>query len=288
MKRTRRSEEPSGSKTLDSVQGVFYVGEKLSTRILIKGEAGSGKSVLCLKMVESWYQLKQSIQREHVCEKLSELIFQLDKNLPWLRILGRLKEAHPRDNEKLFDYRLPKIPCTTCEMQQCLSQFDLLYYVPLRDAIEGKTSVLDLVCDTVCNDHRDAIDRTTRLLGNNNVRCLIVLDGLDEWPNPPRFTGLPNTRGLSNNCVFLWTMRPWKLVHLQLKPKHDDHIVTVCGLSPYSVAKVIENVLHQFHGYVGQTLESRFLTYYEKATDKRVEGILRMPMMLTAACHFVV
>ena len=48
MKRTRRPDEPSGSKTLKSVQGVFYVrdrdaGEKLSTRILIKGEAGSGK-----------------------------------------------------------------------------------------------------------------------------------------------------------------------------------------------------------------------------------------------------
>ena len=46
MKRTRRPDEPSGSKTLDSVRNVFYVqdrngGEKLSTRILIKGEAGS-------------------------------------------------------------------------------------------------------------------------------------------------------------------------------------------------------------------------------------------------------
>ena len=32
-------------------------------------------------------------------------------------------------------------------------------------------------------------------------------------------------------------------MHLQLKPKHDDHIVTVSGLSYYSVAKVIENIL---------------------------------------------
>ena len=50
MKRTRRPDEPSGSKTLKSVRNVFYIrdrdgGEKVSTRILIKGEAGSGKSV---------------------------------------------------------------------------------------------------------------------------------------------------------------------------------------------------------------------------------------------------
>ena len=84
---------------------------------------------------------------------------------------------------------------------------------------------------SVCNDCPDEIDRTKRLLSNKNVRCLIVLDGVDEWPNPPWFTGLPTTRGLSMKCVLLWTMRPWKLVHLQLKPKHDDHIVNVGGLS---------------------------------------------------------
>ena len=221
MKKTRRPDEPSGSKRLDNVQGVFYVrdrdrAEKLSTRILIKGEAGSGKSVFCLKLVESWSRIKQFPKHEHVCEKPSELIHRIYHT---------------------------KYPCTTCEMRQCLSQFDLLYYVPLRDATEGKTSVVDMICDVVCNDCPDEIDRTKRLLSNKNVHCLIVLDGVDEWPHPPGYTELPNTRGLSMKCVLLWTMRPWKLVHLQLKPKHDNHIVTVCGLTPYSVENVIEKIL---------------------------------------------
>ena len=269
MKRTRRPDEPSGSKTLDSVQGVFYFGEKLSTRIFIKGEAGSGKSVFCLKLVENWSQLKQSPKLEHVCEKPSELIRQLENELPRL-----LRQLH-----------YTKIPCTTCEMQQCLSQFDLLYYVPLRDATEGKTSVVDMVCDAVCNDCPEEIDRTKQLLSNKNVRCLILLDGVDEWPHPPGFTELPSTRGLSMKCVLLWTMRPWKLVHLQLKPKHDDHIVTACGLTQYSVAKVIEKVLVRFYGLKGGTLKSTFLEYCEKVNDKTLEGIMRMPMMLIAACH---
>ena len=286
MKRTRRPEEPSGSKTLDSVRGVFYVhggdgGEKLSTRILIKGEAGSGKSVFCLKLVESWCQLRTSVEDEHVCEKHSELIRQLEKHgdLPLL-----LRQLQVLDQESWRE-SLPTIPCTTCEMKQCLSQFDLLYYVPLRDARDSKTSVVDMVCDAVCNDCPDEIDRTKRLLYNKNVRCLIVLDGVDEWPNPPVYTWLPTTNGLSMKCVLLWTMRPWKLVHLQLKPKHDDHIVTVSGLTPYSVAKVIENILHRFHGLKGEILKSKFLSYCEKVTDKALEGIMRMPMMLTAACH---
>ena len=267
MRRIRRPEEPRGSRPLESVRNVFYVrdrdgGEKLSTRILIKGEAGSGKSVFCLKLIESWCQLKQSVKHEHICDKHSELIRQLAK-----------------------DKQLPPFPCTTCEMQQCLSQFDLVYYVPLRDATEGKTSVLDLVCDAVCKKRQNVIDRTKRLLDNDNIHCLIVLDGVDEWPNPPGFNGLPNSDGLSDNCVLLWTMRPWKLVHLQLKPRHDDHIVTVSGLLPNSVAKVIENILIRFYGLKGEELKSRFLANYKKATDKTLAGIMRMPGMLIAACH---
>ena len=129
------------------------------------------------------------------------------------------------------------------------------------------------------------IDRTKRLLDNDNIRCLIVLDGVDEWANPLGFNGLPKSEGLSDNCVLLWTMRPWKLVHLQLKPKHDDHIVTVSGLSPYSVAKVIENILFRFYGLKGEALRLRFLAYCEKVTDDTIEGIMRMPIMLIAACH---
>ena len=322
MKRTRRPDEPSGSKSLDSVGNVFYVrdrdldgGEKLSTRILIKGEAGSGKSVFCLKLVESWCQLRQSVNHELMCEKHSKLIRRPNKLLQLFnRLLVRKTKSRQVSFEKHSElfcqlekddelpellkkltvsfegrlnllYRLPEIPCTTCEIKQCISQFDLLYYVALRDVTEGKTSVLDLVCDAVCNKRQNVIDRTKRLLDSKNIRCLIVLDGVDEWQNPPEFTGLPTSDGLSDNCVLLWTMRPWKLVHLQLTPKHDDHIVTVSGLSPYSVAKVIENILIRFYGLNGEELKSRFLAYCKKVTDKTLEGIMRMPMMLIAACH---
>ena len=286
MKRTRRPDEPSGSKLLDSVGNVFYVcdrdldgGEILSTRILIKGEAGSGKSVFCLKLVESWCQLRQSVNHELMCEKHSKLIRRPNKlqrllNRLIVRITRRRQGSFEKHSElfcqlekdhelpklcsESYGSRLPEIPCTQCEMKRCISQFDLLYYVALRDATEGKTSVLDLVCDAVCNKRQNVIDRTKHLLDSKNIRCLIVLDGVDEWQNPLEFTGLPTSDGLSDNCVLLWTMRPWKLVHLQLTPKHDDHIVTVSGLSPYSVAKVIENILVRFYGLNGEELKSRF------------------------------
>ena len=269
MKRTRRPDEPSGSKTLDSVRNVFYVrdrdgGEKLSTRILVKGEAGSGKSVFCLRLVESWCQLKHPRKNKHVCQMHSGLVRQLEEDRKLPEILKQLCSYSKRK------HTLPEIQCTACEMKHCLSQFDLLYYVALRDATEGKTSVLDLVCEAVCQKRQKFIARTKRLLDRDDIRCLIVLDGVDEWPYPLWFTGLPNSDGISMKCVLLWTMRPWKLVHLQLKPKHDDHIVTVSGLSPYSVAKVIETILTRFYGLKGEELKSRFYAYCKKVTDEYI------------------
>ena len=341
MKRSRRPHDTCGSKTLDSVRNVFYVrdcnsGEKLSTRIIINGEAGSGKSVFCLKLVESWRRVKQSgkhehlcekhsEQHEHLCEKHSELKCKLNKGPKLLWLLNQLRvrdkenlsqivqsdrqdtgrrQGSFEEHSELFrrlqkDWevpqlcsdgsrsqlsRLPEIPCTACGMNLCLSEFDLLYYVPLRDATEGKTSVLDLVCDAVCYKRQNMIARTKRLMDSDNIRCLIILDGVDEWQNPPGFTGLPKSDGLSMKCVLLWTMRPWKLVHLELKPKQDDHIVTVSGLMRYSIAKLIENILIRFYGLKGEKLKSKFLAYCKKVTDKTLAG-MRMPMMLIAACH---
>ena len=240
--------------------------------------------------MESWCQLKQPIKSEHVCEKHSELMHQPEKEDD----LPELLEAHQDDDSDGYsvdsdgysgDFDDSDVLPDTCEMKRCLSQFDLLYYVPLRDATEGKTSVLDLVCDAVCNKRQSYIARTKRLLDRDDICCLIILDGVDEWPNPPGFNGLPKSDGLSDDCVLMWTMRPWKLVHLQLKPKHDDHIITVSGLSQFSVAIVIKTILIRFYGLNGVTLKSKFLAYYKKVTDKTVEGIMRMPIMLIAACH---
>ena len=333
MKWTQQPNKSCGTRPIKSMSDMFRSRDKLPSRMIIKGEAGSGKTVLCLKLVESWCQLKQSGKERHTCERESKLISKLKRNgrLPEL-LHDWHAEQHKRrsgkevafinvrhlfsgpqqdkkeqgsnsedsdssghsdnadDQDDSSDNEDPvrpedKTACTTCELQQCLSEFDLLYYVPLRDTTEGKTSVVDLVCDTVCNNCQDEMERTKRLLSKQSVRCLIILDGLDEWPNPPGFTGIPDTRGLSLKCVLLLTMRPWKLVHLQLKPNLDTQRVTVCGLSSYSIAKVIENILHNYYGKSGKKLESKFLKYCKKVGGRATEGLMRMPMMLVAACH---
>ena len=50
---------PSG-KELKSLREVFIAGDKPANRIFMKGEAGCGKTLFCLNMLDSWCQVKQS------------------------------------------------------------------------------------------------------------------------------------------------------------------------------------------------------------------------------------
>ena len=49
-----------GGKELKSLQEMFYAVDKPAKRIFMKGEAGCGKSFFCLKLLDTWCQVKQS------------------------------------------------------------------------------------------------------------------------------------------------------------------------------------------------------------------------------------
>ena len=54
-------ESPSGEE-LKSLREMFYIGDKQAKRIFMKGEAGCGKTFFCLKLLDTWCQVKQSGQ----------------------------------------------------------------------------------------------------------------------------------------------------------------------------------------------------------------------------------
>ena len=49
-----------GGKELTNLQEMFYVEGKPAKRIFMKGEAGCGKTFFCLKLLDTWCQVKQS------------------------------------------------------------------------------------------------------------------------------------------------------------------------------------------------------------------------------------
>ena len=81
LKKTRRADEPTGNTPIETLTDMFYVintverdvKRTLAKRIFVKGEAGHGKTVLCLKLIETWSKAKQSGRTERE-EKFSGLI----------------------------------------------------------------------------------------------------------------------------------------------------------------------------------------------------------------------
>ena len=61
----------------------------------------------------------------------------------------------------------------------------------------------------------------------SSVKCIIILDGLDEWSHPPGNTCMLKNKHIPHSrarpiCTTLTTNRPWKLDVIGLKPGEID------------------------------------------------------------------
>ena len=199
----------------------------------MKGEAGHGKTVFCLKLLESWSK-----------------------------------------------------PCVNDELSDILSVFDLVFFVPLRLVRKETLSVNDMICEGVSGGCTDTIGRVKRMLCNGKIRCLVILDGLDEWriPSSGSSAGVPDTYGLVN-CVLFFTMRPWKLAKLSLGLfKGEDKVVEIQGLKSSSVEDVIRKVLTNFYG-ADSSIDEKVKSMLAKSKTPMLQSLMKIPIMLTASCH---
>ena len=321
LKKTRRSDEPSGRRPLDNYKDLFYVNDKLVRRIIVHGEAGHGKTVFCLKVIESWSQAKMSCRDE---EELLDTIGVDTHIQEGARIEGSERgncssSESKNDNllqtplsnidHKLNDmkskmYMMPNsfipivsnfdkyddFPSVTGmdegkELQSCLSKFDLVFYIPLRHAKHGTSSIVDLVCDSVPECDEGMERKIKQMLRDKNIPCLVILDGLDEWRTPDtcRVRGFPDDDGLVN-CSLLCTMRSWRMVNLQLALNGSrDKVVQILGLKERSVAKVISNILINFYGL--KSTSPLYKQMLEKfCNNAKLQGLEKIPLMLAASC----
>ena len=161
-------------------------------------------------------------------------------------------------------------------LQQCLTVFDLVFYLPLRHFKGNLTSVKDMIGQIVS-------EQCLKLVSGGRIHCMVILDGLDE--SPVTFRELPSMYGMVNYVLFC-TSRPWKLTQLSLTYNHDDKVVQILGLLPTSEKKVIEYVLVNFYKLRKETKEfkMKFKRYSSMLKISSLESLVKIPMMLTACC----
>ena len=295
IKKTRRPDEPTGSKILKSVRDSFYVQDKLARRIILEGEAGHGKTVFCLKALDCWSKAKSSCR----CTEEGKGGGSVETNVISMQQTEGARDSgsHRGSGNMFYRLQIGRNPAqlTTVkhkdedkELQNCLSLFDLVFYVPLRHAKQGTSSITDLVCGSVSECDKNTEQHIKLMLRDDQIKCLVILDGLDEWraPDTCRVKGFPDSDGLVN-CSLLCTMRPWRMVSLQLGLDNTfDKVVRILGLKSSSIEMVISNVLLNFYGLKLSTAlyEEKFSSFCRKAKLPDLESLMKIPLMLTASC----
>jgi hypothetical protein len=116
-------------------------------------------------------------------------------------------------------------------------------------------------------------------------KCLIILDGLDEWTHPrDDCKRLPKNiphRYARENCVILTTTRPWKLGDVNLKKSQTDKIIELIQLNDESARTLTMNGIQKMKkGLDADELASQTSKLHKVIFDRGLNDLKSVPLIL--------
>ena len=174
---------------------------------------------------------------------------------------------------KIRDYNLPD---AISENERTLLAFDFVFYLAMRHIDKKHTSVIDMICNDYLFAQFENIENVKTVLNDTQFCCLILLDGLDEWPGRCS----PITSSVKNSTLFQ-TMRPWKLEQLSPKYSSSDKIVEILGLDNAGVQEVVRRVLVHYSDIPEGSDEYEEKHSLIAGQLCRMDEIFRIPLLAT-------
>ena len=231
----------------------------------------------------------QSVDRARIVENPADIFFKDGKIVRNVYMLGQ-----PAHGKTTFCLRLLKLWCDAMRSRRSLSiwkfgqnMFHFVFYISLRHVDRSRSSVIDMICEDVFERDNENKDVIRHVLGSQNYRILVIVDGLDEWVyseevhDTLKQKGLPNTDGLSTNCTVLFASRHWKLELIQPKYSKNDIVVEILGLTDEGLGTIIENILVNFFK-LKKNSEKYKAKYTELETQlQNSKHSLKIPMLVT-------
>ena len=182
-------------------------------------------------------------------------------------------------------------PFELSEWEKFMANFQFAWYVPMKDMSGEKNLLTDMLCD-VFSDHEDCHATLKEVLGKQEYRALILLDGLDQWKADDKMhlrqRGIPDLYGINSyGTVIILALRPWVMQKIRPFVNSDDKVVEFYGLEDEGPAMVTEKVLQNFFRFNDSDVDAsaKVEMILMKSLHLRMKSLMTLPFFTTAFVH---
>ncbi|XP_060559002.1 uncharacterized protein LOC132719255 [Ruditapes philippinarum] len=168
----------------------------------------------------------------------------------------------------------------------CMQEFEFLFLVLLRDS-DDLCSIDELIFEKIISnlglEERLPEEVLFKIL--KNEKCLVILDGLDEWTHPDkkcykRPRSIPHRKD-QKKCTVMTTTRPWKLGVLNLNSFEVGQKVELTKLSEDSADTLTRRILQRLKSHQNDDALKNDVTKFMKEIKRRKNAELTsVPLLL--------
>ncbi|XP_053386839.1 uncharacterized protein LOC123563372 isoform X3 [Mercenaria mercenaria] len=236
------------SRIISFFYDIFYKDGQLMKLIYIIGEAGSGKSAFCKKMIHKW--CLSNFEQSEVCSNSQRKCFATD---------------------------------VVMSDEEIMKSYEFLFYISLRH----NTDTGD-IRTMLNNHYEDpALDVILERESRNCLILIDGLDEwkppAEEKLSQFQTIGLPK-RDLSKQYTTITTSRPWKVDILKIKESEIDNKIRLCGIEYKSVIKMTTYIVSYLNKiFKKKKSANRFLAKYVLSNEQNktpLNDIMKSPVML--------
>ncbi|KAH3780462.1 hypothetical protein DPMN_158277 [Dreissena polymorpha] len=243
-------------------KNIFLSDTEPNQQIFIQCEAGYGKSTFLAKLVTDWCAI--------TLDQTAETTLPIDDNTTRFSSYTQMRYSNVFDD------------------LTSLKDFTYVFHVTLRESVgqfEIEKMINTQIVDSIYSSGEDR-GKAYRLLNEimKRERCLVLLDGLDEWTGTRDHHNLPTLADVHSHCVLLITTRPWKMTEAKILDSQICKLLQLDGV--YEVFEASRKILGCRKDFKGRQdldeKQSEFESYVRKFC--LIEH-LYSPMMLCLIVH---
>ncbi|KAH3875656.1 uncharacterized protein LOC127869452 [Dreissena polymorpha] len=161
-----------------------------------------------------------------------------------------------------------------------LPTFKFVFHITLRNSVTQynifsmiKEQIID--CLYADESRANAYELLNEIM--TKERCLVVLDGLDEWRSLDDKLALPYLLPSHRKCILLITTRPWKLANGKIKHSDIDTLFEMEGINDH--VKLCKKILARLVD--GKDFENKHCAFKSYVDQHKLQRFLKEPMFIS-------